>query len=223
MGSAVSSIGSGIGNAVHDIGQGNIFRGAGDLINGSAGVVGSLPLGGRAMGSIIKGAGNMIGSIDGSDATPPSAPGVDPGVSSALQSQQQQAQQFRQNLPGMENQAGQQLAQSTNRQMGQNIENVNKYDNSRGLLYGGINQGNQQKQRVNAATSLAAGRTSINDQYNQAANQMDAAAVGTGLAVQQSQQVIQDQIYNQALTNMMNQNQAFGSLLGAGAMAAVLL
>lgn len=167
-------------------------------------------------------AGAVGGSlIDASMKKPdqPTAPGVDPGLASTLQAQQQNAQQFRSNLGTNEAAAGQNLAVNANQQLNKNLQAQTSSDNSRGLLYGGINEGHNQAQRASSATQLAQGRESINDNYQTAANQMDAAAVGTGVAVQQSQQAVQDQIYNQALMNMANQNKAFGSLATAGGMA----
>lgn len=231
MSGAVSSISNAVGGAVSGVGNaiggsaggviGNVGQSATQLGQGNIG--GAAQNWGSAVGNMMTGgaAPGLINSITGlNNPSQPTAPGVDPGVQAALQQQQQQAQQFSQNLPNMQNQAGQQLAQATNQQMGQNLNNVNQFNSARGLAFGGINQGAQQGQRANAATSLAQGREQINDQFQQASNQMNAAAIGSGVAVQQSQQAIQDQIYNQALTNMMNQNQAFGSLLGAGGMAA---
>jgi hypothetical protein len=156
------------------------------------------------------------------DLTPPKAPGVDAGVSGMQQASIDQARQFRQNLGSNEQKAFENFGQAQNQSMNQNLHNVNQSNSARGLLYGGVNQGQQQAVRAQGQVALAKGRASINDQYNQAANQMDASAVGNGVAVQQYQQGIQDQIYNQALMQMMSQNAAFGSLMGAGGMAAGL-
>lgn len=160
---------------------------------------------------------NVVGNIalGTQDPSQPSAPGVDSGLSGTLTAQQQNAQQFRANMPQNEQAAYGTLAVGANNQLTKNLTAQNYADNPRGLLYGGVNQGHQQQQRANTSTELAAGRENINDQYQNAANQMDAAAVNTGQMVQQSQQSVQNQIYNQAFTNMMNQNNAFGSLAGA--------
>lgn len=222
MGSAVHNIASGIKNTVSNPGQS--FN---NFVNGAVGPMG--PAGGFV--NQLPGASNWLNQRTGGFASPfaqgglfnptiqqPSAPGVDPGVAAMQQQQQQQAQQFRANLPQNEQMMFQNAAQNANRQLGQNLNNINQNSNSRGLMYGGINQGLQAKERANTQVQLAQTRENINDQMNNAANQMDAAAIGTGMAIQQSQQSIQDQIYNQALMNMMNQNQSFGSVLGAGAM-----
>lgn len=225
MGSAVQNIANGVRNSVSNPGQA--------INNFANGTMGPMGLAGGFVNTLQPGAGNWLNQRTGGMAMPfanggmfnpniqqPQAPGVDPGVAQMLHQEQQQATSFRQNMPQMEQSAYQNLAQKTNQQMGANLNSIKQNSNSRGLLYGGVNAGLQGQERANTAVNLAQGREQINDQYETAANQMDQAAMGYGQMVQQSQQAIQDSIYNQALTNMMNQNQSFGSLMGAGGMAA---
>lgn len=175
-------------------------------------------LGGTAIGGPV---GSVVGTAVGANnlfkpPAQPTAPGVDPGLSAVQQQQQQQAQQFRANLPQNENTAYSDLAQASGANTNQAVRQAGSSNSARGLLYGGVNQGQQQGIRANNQVNLAKGKSDINNQYETEANKMDAAAVGTGVAIQQTQQSVQDQIYKQALLNMNNQNNAFGSLLGAG-------
>lgn len=202
---AANSVGKTVSNTVNQASQGNLMP----AITGGLGAAIGGPLGGLAGASAALPNTNV-----------PQAPGVDAGLNQTLQAQQQNATQFRADLPQNEQNAQHNLAQGYNTSLNNNLTAQNASDNSRGLLYGGVNQGHQQQQRSNNASNLAQGRESINDQYNTAANQMDAAAVGTGAMVQQSSQAIQDQIYQQALQQMMLQNSAFGSLAGAAGMGA---
>jgi hypothetical protein len=213
---------SNAGNWVGDRIGGNVGHVVGGYVTGA--IPGGGPLGmmnpGGGIGGPIGAANAALGDPFGKRPDPPKAPGVDAGVAGMQQASLQQARQFRQNLGTNEQKAFETFGQAQNRSMNRDLHTVNQNNSARGLLYGGINQGQQQAVRAQGQVDLAKGRASINNQYNQAANQMDAAAVGNGVAVQQYQQGIQDQIYNQALMQMMNKNAAFGSLMNAGGMAA---
>jgi hypothetical protein len=209
----ISNTAHGVGNWVGDRIGGNVGHGIGNYV---------WNFGGWSRGMLLTGpAGGIASALKGGDRPePPKAPGVDAGVSGMQQASIDQARQFRQNLGSNEQKAFENFGQAQNKSMNQDLHNVNQSNSARGLLYGGVNQGQQQAVRAQGQVNLAKGRASINDQYNQAANQMDASAVGNGVAVQQYQQGIQDQIYNQALMQMMSKNAAFGSLMSAGGMAA---
>lgn len=153
------------------------------------------------------------------DRKAPDAPGADQDLEAIKKAQKEQAKQFRAGLPQMQKQLGERIAQANNEQLSGALKDVDRSTNARGLLYGGINQGARGAERADASKRTAEARLSINKQLVDQANQMESAAISTGLQVQQSQQAIQDQIYNQALTNMMQRNQMFGSVLGAAGMA----
>lgn len=164
--------------------------------------------------------GSFAGVLPGVLNKGPEAP--DP-AQVALKDQQTQAQQFRSNIPTMQQNLSQQMAQGVNKQIGMGINNVKANTNSRGLLTSGINQGMQGQVRQAGSNQLAQGRSTINTSLQNEANQMDSSAISSGLAMQNAQQQIQNTIYQQAMTNMMNQNNMYGSLAGAGILAAAVL
>lgn len=146
--------------------------------------------------------------------SPPGAPGINKNLGKTQAAQLENAQSFRDRLPGLENQLGHQLGEQSNQQMGQNLHDVRQSNSHRGLLYGGINAGDEQQVRGHAASSLAQGRSNINSGMENAANTLDAQAIKTGMGVQQTQQSIQNSIYGQALANMQAQNQLIGGVFG---------
>jgi hypothetical protein len=209
----IGGIGNAVGGESNFVGSG--LRHLGDDVQHNQGAYGGAIVGGPG-GAIVGAIGDKLSKRPDQ----PNAPGVD---TSTLTAQQRAAKDFRDSMSNNEESAYSNLSSATNQDLGQNLKNVNQSNNARGLLYGGINQGMRAQQRGQAGYKLAQGRAQINDAYENAANQMDSAAVNTGMMVQQNQQAIQDQIYQQALTTMMNRNQAFGSLLGAGATGVAMM
>lgn len=149
-----------------------------------------------------------------SGAGKPAAPGINNNLGTVQSAQLANAANFRQNLPGLENQMGHQLADQSNQQMSQNIQGARQNNSARGLLYGGINAGQEGAIRANAAHGLAAGRSDINQGLLNNANTLDAQAIHTGLGIQQTQQSIQNSIYGQALADMQARGAAIGGLMG---------
>jgi hypothetical protein len=133
----------------------------------------------------------------------------------AQSGQQYGAQQFRQNIPQTENTLFNQMSSGVNQSMNQGIKNVQQHNSNRGMLYGGVNAGQEGAVRAGAAGSLAQGRSGINSGVENAANSMDQSAIDTGVAIQQQQQQMQNAIYADAMAKMNNQNGAIGGLLGA--------
>lgn len=136
----------------------------------------------------------------------------------AQNGQQYAAQQFRANIPQTENTLYNQMASQQNQNMNAGIKQTQQNNSSRGLLYGGVNAGQEQGVRASAANALATGRSNINSGVETAANSMDQGAIDTGIAIQQQQQQMQDAIYSNAMAQMNAQNGAIGGLLGAAGM-----
>jgi hypothetical protein len=129
------------------------------------------------------------------------------------------ATQFRNNIPQTENTLYNQFSSGQNQQMNQGIKNVQQHNSSRGLLYGGVNAGQEGAVRAQTSGALAQGRSAINQSVEGAANSMDQSAIDTGIAIQQQQQQMQNAIYSNAMAQMNAQNGVFGGLLSAGGMA----
>lgn len=138
----------------------------------------------------------------------------------AQNGQQYAAQQFRANIPQTENTLYDQMASTQNQNMNAGIKQTQQSNSSRGLLYGGIDAGQEQGVRAGASSALASGKSAINSGVETAANSMDQSAIDTGVAIQQQQQQMQDAIYSNAMAQMNAQNGAIGGLLGAAGMAA---
>ena len=155
------------------------------------------------------------------DKAPP-MPGVDQNAKALQKSQREYAQGFRADLPGVKNQMATQLAQDSQSQLQDDLKASRSSASSRGLLYGGIQQGNEGRQRQQAQRGLLGGISASNLGLDESANQMDAAAVQTGVNMQQQQQNMQNMVYQNALAKMNGQNQVAGSMITAGAMAAMM-
>ncbi len=132
-----------------------------------------------------------------------------------LLAKQYYAKQFRNNLPGLENQMGHNLADSANTSMQGSLDQNAQSNSSRGLLYGGINQGQQQGIRAQTAKSVAQGQSDLNTGLEGAANSMDSSAIQSGFNYQAQQQAMQNQLYKQAMASMASGGAVVGNVLGA--------
>lgn len=200
MGSAVNAISSGI-------------RGAGEAINRATGTRAgdALPfLGSPAVGSAYYAMG-----LDKERPEAPDAPRINENLSRLKQKQMEQAKQFRENLPGMKNKMATDLRVEANDAMAAQAKNINESNSRRGLLYGGINAGQQAQAKGAAQSRLAKAISSNNVNLENAADAMDAQAIETGMGIQQSQQAIQNQLYSQAQARLNGENMMTGSMLGA--------
>jgi len=136
----------------------------------------------------------------------------------AQSAQQYFANQFRQNIPQTENTLYNQMASGVNQSMNQGIKNVQQNNSRRGLLYGGVNAGQEGAVRAGAASQLAEGRSNINSSVENAANNMDQTAIDTGIAIQQQQQQMQNAIYADAMAKMNMNNGLLGGVASAAGM-----
>jgi len=87
------------------------------------------------------------------------------------------------------------------------------------MAYGGVNQGEQQQVRATTEQNLGRAITGSNANLENAANTLNAQAVETGVGIQQTNQAIQNQIFQQQMTQMNANNASTGSALGTGLMA----
>lgn len=152
----------------------------------------------------------------------PQTPGTNPALAQVEQNQISQAQQFQANIPQYQQQLTSNLKQGVNQQLGQNLQKTANYNASRGLLYGGVNQGMQGHNYNNASNAVAQGTSDINAGLQSASNQLAANAVGTGTGIQQSNQDIQNQIYQQTMAQTNSNNSMLGSAAGFGLLAAMI-
>lgn len=211
VGGFVNNIGSGLSTAANNIGN-SIGTGLQNIGN-----------------SISQPTNNLQHSLThlsdwtGGDPAAPTAPGVNPALTNLQTQQQTNATNFRNNIPQMEQSMGEQLKSQANQMMGQGMSQINNSNNARGMGYGGVNQGQQQKLRAQTQSGVAQGQSNINAGLQNAANTLDAEAVNTGVGIQQTQQSIQNQIYSQAMTQMNANNSMVGGFLETGLLAALVL
>lgn len=174
---------------------------------------------GSGLQAVVSAPGNLLFGQ-----TPPSPQSQTNSISPQLQQMQQQqaqtANNFQQNLPAYEQQQYNTAGDQSRQALSQQLANDTTSANSRGLLYGGYNQGQQAQDTAQSAANLNNTYANINTNAQNQLSQLQSAALGTGVAMNQSAQSEQQAAYQAALQQQLSNNQLFGSLtkgLGAGA------
>lgn len=164
---------------------------------------------------------NALGGLGkgGMKAAPDATPAKPPGPTE----QQLYAKSFQERLPQMQAKMAQQLTQQSNQQMQGALQQNKQANFSRGMGYGGIEQGQQAGIRVGSEQQLAGQISGANASLENASNTLNAQAVETGVGVQQTEQSIQNSIYQQQMANQQANNNITGSIMGTAMMAAILL
>jgi len=153
---------------------------------------------------------------------PPGAPGVDPNLANLQSAQVQYAKDFRGQLPELQSKMSSQLTQDVGRNLQQDLRGSRSTASARGLLYGGVQQGKEARQRAAAQKGLMSGISNINMGLQDAANYMDASAIQSGVNMQAQQQALQNLIYQNAMARQAGQNQIIGSAASAGMLAGMV-
>lgn len=168
-----------------------------------------------------------VASAYGVKTPPPSqtagpTPETDEQRTARIQKEQQQASaQYQENLPYYQQKMGENLSQQANQGMYQGMQNIESRNASRGMGYGGLNEGMKEQQRAQSQQGLASSISSANKGLLDLGQQLQTGAINTGLGIQSDLQNRQNLIYQQALQQQQSQNQMMGSylgLLGQGAM-----
>lgn len=165
---------------------------------------------------------NTVGDVFGTHQEAPAAPGIDPNLQALKNKQTAAAKDFRSNLTENKSQAAQKLQGDANRYMNKNLDDSQNSMNQRGLLYSGINAGNQGSIRADAGAKLGSAITQSNTSYDTQADQLDSDAVNTGIGIQQSQQQIQNMLYSQAQAKLAGQNAMIGAAASNGLLMAMV-
>ena len=152
----------------------------------------------------------------------PTAPGIDPNLQRLKDSQMANAKNFRSNLPALQNQTNLNLRSDQNRNLSGQLGAAKESQSRRGLLYGGMAQGQNAQLRGNAASNLAGAISQSNTGLNAAADQLDAQALDTAYGIQKNQQAIQDSIYSQAQARLNGQNSMIGNIASTAALVAMV-
>lgn len=152
----------------------------------------------------------------------PGAPKPNKDLSRLRQAQLNYAKDFRTKLPGLKEKMSRDLTQESSRGLQESLRGLRSSDSARGLLFGGLHQGNEGKQRQQAQRGLMSGISGINTGLDAAANQMDIAATKTGIDLQAQTQALQNLVYQNAMAQQAGQNEIVGAGLSAAAIAAML-
>ena len=233
MGGAVKSISNGVSNigksvgraagtAVGDISQiarGNFNNAGNSIIRGGI----NLASHGLVNQNTLKGITGETGSERSLRESTPQQQGLDPNLLALQGKMIDQANQFRENLPGMKNQMGEQLQADSNKTLLGQQKQITNMNNKRGLLYGGINEGQKSEAAATAQGNLASAIRGANANLDSKADEMDYNAINVGVGVHQTQQQIQNNIYAQAQANMAANQSMFGSAASTGLLAYLLL
>lgn len=143
--------------------------------------------------------------------------------------QQMQAQQsqnaldYQKNLPALEGQQQSAATDASRQQLAGQLAGVTRNSNSRGLLYGGYNQGQQADATAQNQANLQTTKANINSTDQNNLSNLQNQAVSGGLAMQQAQNAQALAAYQAALQQQQAVNGEFGSLMSAGGKFAALL
>lgn len=169
-----------------------------------------------ALGGTVKQLGEDIG-ISQTGPTPTGTPKKTPEEVAAIdaQTEQQRASaDYKKKMPYYQSRLSEDLAKESNKQMNKAQKEVDERNTARGLGYGGLNQGMQEKVRSLTQQQLAGQTQEMNQGLLDLGEQIDTGTIKTGLGYQQDLQRRQDQIYQQALARQQAQNSMTGSGLG---------
>lgn len=135
----------------------------------------------------------------------------------ALAKQQYFTNQFNENIPQMANDLYSQAGSQLSTKMNQGIRSVKQSNSGRGLLYGGINQGQEHGVRANAAGEMASAKSNINQGLISAGQSMQSNTVQSGVSYQQMQQALNNAIYENAMSKLNGDTAMTNSLIGSAA------
>lgn len=130
------------------------------------------------------------------------------------QKQQQQADEFRSNLPQYQQTIAQNLRTQGAQQLSEEEKGVKSDLSQRGLLYGGVGQGQIGRTRAAAGARLGNAVSSAQRGLESQAQQMETNAISSAQAVQNAQQEAQNQLYSQSMAQQNGMNKMIGGALG---------
>lgn len=147
---------------------------------------------------------------------------VDKNYEGLVKQQSNLANQYTKNLPSTQGQLANVAQDQARSQLAQGYQAADRYSNSRGLLYGGLGAGNRAGVENQIAGNLSNQLQQNNLNTTNQANNMQNAALQSGINLQQMQQQSYNQAYNQALANRQQalgqQNGLLGGIASLGGM-----
>jgi len=193
-----------------------------DLFNTIGNAIGS---GAATLGNAVTAPLGVLGLASGQKPPNPQSMtnSVDPRLTQMRDQQTQQAEDYGKNLSTTEASQQQGAADTSRQALAQQLAGVTKGSNSRGMLYGSYNQGQQAQTTAKNAADLQQTKANINTNAQNTLSQLQDQALGTGIAINQSNQAEQNSAYQMALAEQMSNNQAFGGLIsGLGSFGGLL-
>lgn len=141
-------------------------------------------------------------------------------VDDARDKYQGEAQNYRRQLPGLQQSMANQAAGTGRQDLARDLAKGSQGMSKRGLLYSGLQQGEQAGARGKFYTDQSQKRAQINEQTEAQARQLEDQAMQAGLQAQAARIGNTNQAYNTALAQKLGAQQGqqglFGSILGAG-------
>lgn len=151
----------------------------------------------------------------------PQAPGISADAKALHKQQLAFAKQYQAQLPAMQATMANQLSHQAGQQTQGLVNQAKEKESSRGLLYGGLAQGEQQGIRSKAQTNLAAATSDLNAGLQNNAQNITNQAIGGGIGMQQNQQAQQNQLYQQALARSQGQDAMISNIATVAMFAAL--
>lgn len=148
---------------------------------------------------------------------------LDPQLQQMQQQQEQQALDYQANMPAYENQQQNAATDSSRQALAQQLAGTTANSNARGMLYGSYNQGQQANATAANQANLNTTKANINTNVQNTSNALNNQALGSGLALQQSQNAQALAAYQAGLQQQQSTNGEFGAITGGVGKVAGLL
>lgn len=139
---------------------------------------------------------------------------LNPQLQQMQQQQAQQAASYQANMPAYENQQQNAATDSSRQGLAQQLAGTTANSNARGMLYGSYNQGQQASATAQNQAQLQTTKANINTNVQNTSNSLNNQALGSGLALQQSQNAQALAAYQAALQQQEATNGEFGAITG---------
>lgn len=161
------------------------------------------------------------GSLTAPYFSQPGVPGqpvnpVDPRIQQIRDQQLNDANDYANNLDATRNSEYGVAEDSSRRQLAKDLAGDRTNANSRGMLYGSYEQGQEANSTGRNASALASAKTNINTDTQNTLNSLQNQALGSGMASNQADQDFYNQAYQRQLTNSQQKSNAFGNLASGG-------
>ena len=178
------------------------------------------------MRSAISAGTNAIGNVLGGQQSSSQSlvNPINPQLSQMQQNQVNAATNYANNLPSYEQQQQNAAADASRQQLAQGLAANTTNSNARGMLYGSYNQGQQAQTTAQNQANLQTTDANINTGDIATLQGLQSQALGSGIAMVNSQNQQETAAYQAALQQQLATNQAFGSFAqGAGSGAGLMM